>query len=107
MTRTLTVVVLVLVALYGLVEAWPLIVGPSLSITSPTEAATVEGGIVEVAGTVKRVAVFTLNGAPLLYDQEGRFSSTLTFPAGGSILTFVASDRFGRTITQTREIFVQ
>lgn len=106
MTRYLTLLVLLLVALYGLVEAWPLIAGPSLTIDSPADNATIEGGIVTVSGRVKRAAVFTLNGAAVLYDQEGRFSSTLTFPQGGSILTFVESDRFGRTITATRAIFV-
>lgn len=106
MTRYLTLLVLILVVLYGIVEAWPLIAGPSLTIDSPADNATIEDGIVVVSGKVTNAAVFTLNGATMLYDQEGRFSSTLTFPSGGSILTFVESDRFGRTITATRTIFV-
>ncbi|MFA7302631.1 MAG: hypothetical protein WC030_02685 [Candidatus Paceibacterota bacterium] len=106
MTRYLLVVVISCIVLYGLVEAWPLIAGPSLTIDSPTDHAVIEGGIVTVSGTAARAAVFTLNGAALLYDQNGRFSSTLTFPRGGSILTFVESDRFGRTVTATRSIFV-
>lgn len=106
MTRYLTIAILVILAGYGLIEAWPLIIGPTLSIESPVNDASVPGGIVAVSGVVHRTTSFTLNGAPLLHDQDGRFSSTLTFPRGGSILTFVASDRFGRTITQTRNIFV-
>jgi hypothetical protein len=105
-TRYVLVALLVLIVLYGLVEAWPLIRGPKLVVESPTDHLTVEGGILTVAGRVAYVSVFTLNGAPLLYDQEGRFSSTLTFPRGGSILTFMAADRFGRTRTETRTIFV-
>ena len=58
-------------------------------------------------GKVARAASLTLNGAPLLYDQNGVFSSTLTFPRGGSILTFVVIDRFGRTVTAARSIYVQ
>lgn len=91
---------------YGALEAWPLIVGTSLAINSPLNNATYTDGIVEVTGTVERAAELTLNGTPVLRDQEGTFSSTLTFPHGGSILTFVATDRFGRTVTARRAIFV-
>lgn len=96
-----------LVALgYGLFEAWPLLAGPSLAIENPADNATFPGGIVTVRGRTARAALLTLDGAPLSHDQDGTFSSTLTFPRGGSILTFVATDRFGRTVTATRSIFV-
>ena len=106
MTRHLIALVLVILIGYGIIEAWPLLVGPSLSIVSPTDNASYPNGIVSIQGNAARVAVLTLNGAPILHDQNGNFSSTLTFPRGGSILTFVATDRFGRTVTATRSIFV-
>ncbi len=106
MTRYLMAFVLLLVVSYGLFEAWPLLAGPSLSILSPAPNAAYPGGIVSIRGTAARAAALTLDGAPVLHDQEGGFSSTLTFPRGGSILTFVATDRFGRSITETRAIFV-
>ncbi len=106
MTRYLMAFVLLVVVSYGLLEAWPLLAGPSLSILSPVENAAYPSGIVSIRGTAARAAVLTLDGAPVLHDQEGGFSSTLTFPRGGSILTFVATDRFGRTVTATRSIFV-
>ena len=106
MTRHFTIVILVLLAIYGFVEAWPLVRGPTLSVASPADGAAFPNGIVTVSGNVARAAIFTLDGAPLLRDQQGNFSSVLTFPRGGSILTFVATDRFGRTITATRTIFV-
>jgi hypothetical protein len=106
MTRYLIGALLVLLVGYGLIEGWPLISGPRLSITSPTPDASYEDGIVEIRGRALRASVLTLNGTPLLHDQNGEFSSTLTFPRGGSILTFVATDRFGRTVTATRSIFV-
>ncbi len=106
MTRYLTIAILCLLAVYGLVKAWPLIRGPALSIDSPIDNATISGGTVTVSGVVKHAAVFTLNGVVVLHDQSGSFSSTLTFPAGGSILTFVVTDRFGKAVTVTRSIFV-
>ena len=106
MTRYLIGAVLFVLIGYGCIEAWPLLAGPALSVTSPTENAPYPGGIVSVRGRVERAASLTLNGAPLFHDQNGDFSSTLTFPRGGSILTFTATDRFGRTVTATRNIFV-
>ena len=106
MTRYFILLTLALLAVYGLIEAWPLIRGPVLTIESPVDNETIQDGIVSIHGNVARAALFTLNGASLLHDQNGDFSSTFTFPRGGSILTFVAVDRFGRTITETRTIFV-
>lgn len=106
MTQKLLIAVLILIAGYGCIEAWALLAGPSLSVDVPINNASVPGGIVEIKGRAMRAATLTLNGAPLLHDQEGNFSSTLTFPRGGSILTFAAADRFGRSVTATRFIFV-
>jgi hypothetical protein len=66
MTRYITIAVLAVLVVYGLIEAWPLIAGPSVSLESPADNATVDQGIVTVAGTVARAALLTLNGAPLL-----------------------------------------
>ena len=106
MTKYLTLAILLLLAGYGLVKAWPLIMGPTLSIASPTNNAPFPSGVAVVRGMAVRTAILTLNGANLLHEENGAFSSTLTFPRGGSILTFTATDRFGRTVTATRNIFV-
>ncbi|MFA6519819.1 MAG: hypothetical protein WCT41_03305 [Candidatus Paceibacterota bacterium] len=106
MTRYLIILMLVVLFSYGFIEAWPLLAGPSLIITSPTQNASYPDGIVSIRGNAARAAQLTLNGAPVLHDQNGDFSSTLTFPRGGSILTFEARDRFGRVVTATRSIFV-
>ncbi len=106
MTRYFIGTVLLVLFGYGCMEAWPLLAGPTLAIASPADNASFPGGIVSIQGVVTRAATLTLDGMPLLHDQSGAFSSTLTFPSGGSILTFAVTDRFGRTITATRSIFV-
>lgn len=106
MTKYFISAVLLILVAYGLIEAWPLLNGPVLYINSPTNNAPFPSGIVNVIGRAERASAIVLNGAPLLHDQNGGFSSTLTFPRGGSILTFTATDRFGRTVTETRSIFV-
>ncbi len=106
MTRYFIGVVLLILIGYGGMEAWPLLAGPTLFIASPTNNASFPGGIVSVRGRAARAALLTLDGMSLLHDQNGDFSSTLTFPRGGSILTFAAIDRFGRKVIVTRTIFV-
>ncbi len=106
MTRYLILAVFLILSGYGLMEALPLLEGPVLSITAPVNDASFPGGIVHISGEALRAAVLTFDGAPLPHDQNGSFSSTRVFPRGGSILTFVATDRFGRTVTKTRTSFV-
>lgn len=107
MTTNIIVAVLIILGIYGLAEAWPLIAGPSIHIDSPADNSSFIGGIVEIKGKAVRAASLKLDGAPLLHDKDGVFSSTFTFPRGGSILTFTATDRFGKTVTTTRSIFIQ
>ncbi|OGG67840.1 hypothetical protein A3E65_02965 [Candidatus Kaiserbacteria bacterium RIFCSPHIGHO2_12_FULL_56_13] len=104
--RIITVVVFVALVVYGLIEAFPLILGPSLTIDSPKSGETISGGVVTMSGHVTRTTALTLNGDPLLPDDEGSFSEVLAYAPGTSILTFMASDRFGRTITMTRTIYL-
>ncbi len=106
MFRYVLAILLVGVLTYGLVKAWPLIVGPSLVIISPIDYASYPSGIVSVSGIARRSAELTVNGAPVLRAEDGAFTTVLTFPRGGSILTFTAIDRFGRTVTAVRNIFV-
>lgn len=106
MTRYFIVIILLVLVVYGTAEAWPLIMGPSIFIASPVDNSSYPDGIVNVSGRAVRAASLSLNGAMLLHDQNGSFSSTLSFPRGGSILTFVVTDRFGRKVTEIRSIFV-
>jgi hypothetical protein len=106
MTRRLLIALLALLAGYGALKAWPLIAGPSIALAAPRQDASVSGTVVTVSGTVARVAVLTLDGAPLPHDESGRFSATLALPQGASVLTLEGVDRFGRRTTVERDIYV-
>ena len=106
MTRYLILAVSLVLLGYGVMEALPLMEGPTLFIAAPANNASFPNGIVTISGKAVRAAVLTLDGMPLPHDQNGSFSSIRAFPHGGSILTFVATDRFGRTVIKTRTIFV-
>jgi len=103
--KLLVSVVLAIVVVYGLIEAYPLIAGPSITLSSPVNGAELTDPVA-IMGIAHRATALTLDGAPLTPDQDGSFSATLAFPAGTSILTLTAHDRFGRTITITRTIVV-
>ena len=106
MTKYLILAAILILVVYGCIEAWPLVAGPTLFIASPENYATIPGGIVNVDGKASRAAELSLDGTPLLHKEDGTFSSILTLPRGSSILTLAATDRFGRTVTVTRSIFV-
>lgn len=106
MTRALLGLVLATLVGYGLWEAYPLVAGPSLVITEPVQGARYPDGVVTVTGWAGRAATLTLDGNPLFAEESGRFNTTLAFAHGGSILTFTATDRFGRSVTRQRYIYV-
>ncbi len=91
---------------YGAMEAYPLVSGPSLTLIGPINGATSPDGFVTVTGSAARVSALTLNGAPLLIDENGTFSRLIVLPRGGAILTLTATDRFGRTITKQESVYV-
>lgn len=106
MTRALLGLVLAMLAVYGLIELRPLVVGPSLTLAEPTNNASYPDGLVTVTGRALRADSLTLDGAPLLPDQQGRFETELAMASGTSILTLVATDRFGRRVATMRTIYV-
>ena len=91
---------------YGLIEAYPLISGPSLTVTSPINGYTSTDGFVTVAGKAARVSSLSLNGDPLLIYENGAFSRFIVLPKGGAILSLTATDRFGRSITKQESVYV-
>ena len=100
----IAIALLVLVG-YGVLEALPLIKGPSLWVTVSEDASTTPS-VVTVSGTALRVTELSLNGGPLLTDEQGAFSKIIVLPRGGSILSLTATDRFGRSITKQETVYV-
>lgn len=105
-TRTIAAVFLLALAAYGVVAALPILSGPTLSIASPDGFQLLPNGYTLIEGTAKHTETLWLNGAPLLMDEQGHFSTALTLPSGGAILSLTATDRFGREVTERRSVFV-
>lgn len=103
-----SIVGLVLFALigYGALQARHLLAGPSITITIPSNYTTFSDGFVTIEGVAENTENLSLNGGALPIDEEGRFQKTVVYAKGGGILSLTATDRFGRTVTERRTIFI-
>ena len=106
MYRFFAIGTLLLLVSYGVFKAVPIISGPSIALASPTASESFESGIVTISGVATHTVNLYLNGAILPIDNEGKFSTSLTLPRGGAILSLTATDRFGKTQSLRRSVFV-
>lgn len=106
MIRLILGALLVVVLIYGFIEAAPLIAGPRVALASPGDGIRAENGIVYIEGVAKRAESLALNGGPLLIEENGAFRKELVLPQGSVILSLTATDRFGRVDTVRRMVFV-
>lgn len=97
-------IILVLVVGYGLIKAWPLLAGPEIRLNP--EVSGQAAGVITISGRALHTETLLLNGGILLIDSEGNFEKTLTLPPGSAILSLTATDRFGRSVYERREVFV-
>lgn len=86
---------------YGIFEAWRLIEGPKVTILEPHSGFTSSGGALVVRGEAHNISFLTINDKPAHTDEDGRFEVTLSPPAGYTVVTVAASDRFGRNTSQS------
>ena len=104
--RSTAAVVLLLLLFYGAFKAAPMLGGPTLTLSSPLEGQTFPDGHLPIIGIAHHTEKLTLNGAPLLIDEKGQFSTSLDLPSGGAILSMTVSDRFGRSHSIERSVYV-
>ena len=106
MIRGGVILLISITVLYGLYLAYPLLSGPSLTLTSPSQATTTDNGLVVVAGQAKRSTSLIINGGPVYMDTSGNFSMSFVLPPGSAILEVTARDRMGRSRTIQKTVYV-
>lgn len=102
--RTLFFIVVVSAIAYGFWEGRALIEGPRLSLISPAQGTVSGNGFVTVSGHVARVNALSVNGLAVLPNEDGSFKRVFVFARGEDILQVTVTDRFGRSVTKTRNI---
>ena len=101
MRRAIIVLVVLVVISYGLFEARKLIEGPEITILSPADGSATSSVAVVVSGTAHNIAFLTINDAPAYTDEAGEFVYRYSPPAGYTVVTVAAVDRFGRKASKS------
>ncbi len=105
--RFFSAIIVLLILGYSLFEARKIIEGPQLTINSPSDGATIHGGIVIISGTVQNAAYLSVNDVTVLADAQGNFSTKLTPPPGYEIFKVTVEDRFKRSHTELLHLVVE
>ena len=101
MKRALIVFIVLVVMSYGLFEARKLLEGPEITIESPADGSATSTTAVTVVGTAQNISFLTINDAPSYTDEAGKFVYRFSPPAGYTVVTVAAVDRFGRRASKT------
>ena len=101
MKRALIVFIVLVVISYGLFEARKLLEGPEITIDSPADGSATSTSAVTVVGTAQNIAFLTINDAPSYTNEEGVFVYRFSPPAGYTVVTVAAVDRFGRRASRS------
>lgn len=80
---------------------------PSLSVSSPKENQTVTSQEVVVKGDTDQTASVMVNDIPVIVDQDGSFTKTISVLSGATTIDIKAQNRFGKTTEIIRHITVK
>lgn len=106
MQRAFIIAIVVLILGYAAFEARRLVAGPELTITSPHDGIATSSTLLIIEGTAQNISFLTINDAPAYTDQAGKFVYTIAPPAGYTVVTVAAVDRFGRRASKSVTINV-
>ena len=98
----ITLVTLIIVG-YSYVTSYGLIQGPEISLNGPASStsgyaySTSTSPSATISGIAKRVNSLTLNGKPIVIDQQGNFSQNILLFKGYNTERIEGLDKFGHT----------
>lgn len=97
------VLIVLLIATYAIWRSLAYARGPHITITEPTDGASIVTSTTTIHGHVERANNITMNGKAINMDEQGNFNETIIVFPGANIITFIANDQFERSIqTQIR-----
>lgn len=80
---------------------------PHLSLELPKDQRVISEKRIEVIGQTDSDATVMVNNVSVLVRSDGRFYDTVTLEPGVNKITIIATSRFGKTTTMTREVGYQ
>lgn len=77
---------------------------PQLIIESPVSGVVVSGKRIDIIGKTDPDATVTVQGISVLVRSDGKFFDQVALEPGVNKITVTATSRFGKVVTQTREV---
>lgn len=78
--------------------------GPKIIVIEPINGSTISTSTILVKGQAFRIKEISLNGRPILIDENGNFKETLLLFPGYNISLIQAQDKFNRIIEYKLEL---
>jgi len=91
---------------YVVFQARFLLAGPQIILENEPATAQTERHIT-LSGQTKNIANLTLNGRPIVTDENGRFEEAVILENGYTVTTLRAADLYGRETIITRPFVYQ
>lgn len=89
---------------YAAYQLSGLIHKPRLIIDYPRNGAVLAAELVVIRGQADSLAKLTVNGQPLILDEDGAFETKLLLAPGYNIIRFSGGDRFNRIIEKKLQL---
>ena len=90
----------IIIIAYSLFEAFDILCGPTLIISSPQNGQTIKDSLIQINGSTKRIAKMYIDGRQIFAHNDGGFSEPLLLGYGYNIIEVKVTDQFGRQITK-------
>lgn len=100
----LAIVLVIIIVAYAIWRSLNYARGPAITILEPSNGSAVSESSVVITGHADRVNNLLMNGQPISMDQNGGFNQTIIVFPGVNLITFSASDQFGRDTENQLEI---
>lgn len=92
---------------YSLFQAWKLISGPIINITSPQNGTTFSQALIEIEGQARNIAYLNLNDRPIFTDKNGYFKEKILLSPGYNIIKLDAQDKFKKYTEKRLELILK
>ncbi len=84
-----------------------ILVPPQLSVYTPSDGSIINQPTTIVEGQTEKEAQLTVNGQPVMVNDQGQFEATIDLSQGLNTIAIVATKKHGKTTTVTRHIVVR
>ncbi len=90
------VIILSSTGTYAYFKTRDILLGPTITLSSPENGTTLEKSTIAVKGTAKNVSYLFLDDRPIFIDEQGNFSESVALLPGYNIISVKGEDRFGK-----------